>query len=298
MSRPLRVEFGGALYHVTSRGDRREAIFKGDDDRRALLGVVAQAMERFDAEVLAYCLMGNHYHFVVVTHQANLSQLMRHINGIYTQQFNRQHGLVGHLFQGRFKAILVDRDAYLLEVCRYVELNPVRAGMVDQPAQWAWSSYRAHTGLCEGPAWLNSRVLHEHLLQREVKTLGDGRVAARRYEALVRAGLGVDLWGPALNRQVFLGDDAFVARVRQQADSGRLRATAVPKRQRCVPSALQQWFERGLSREEALRRAYLGGGFTMVEMAAQLGITAARVGQLIAKAEQRQQGLEGGSKRR
>ena len=111
MSRPLRLEFPGAVYHVTSRGDRREPIYRGDEDRRLQLWVLAQAMERFDAQVLAYCQMGNHYHLVLHTRQANLSRLMRHLNGVYTQRFNQRHGMVGHLFQGRFKAILVDRHA-------------------------------------------------------------------------------------------------------------------------------------------------------------------------------------------
>ncbi len=108
-----------------------------DTDRAGLLDVLAQGMQRFDAQVLASCLMGNHYHFLLHTRQANLSLLMQHLNGVYTQAFNRRHGKVGHLFQGRFKAILVDRDAYLLEVCRYVELNPVRAGMVAGPGDGA-----------------------------------------------------------------------------------------------------------------------------------------------------------------
>ena len=137
MARPLRIEFPGAVYHVTSRGDRREAIFVDDQDRHALLEVVAQALSRFDAQALAYCLMDNHYHFVLHTRQANLSLLMRHINGVYTQAFNRRHGKAGHLFQGRFKAILVDRDAYLLEVCRYVDLNPVRASWRGQALPFA-----------------------------------------------------------------------------------------------------------------------------------------------------------------
>ena len=133
MSRPLRIEFPGAIYHVTSRGDRREPIFEDDTDRAALLGVVEEGMRRYDEQMLAYCLMGNHYHFVLHTRQANLSRLMRHLNGVYTQAYNHRHRKVGHMFQGRFKAILVDRDAYLLEVCRYVELNPVRTLMVTGP---------------------------------------------------------------------------------------------------------------------------------------------------------------------
>ncbi|HMR09785.1 MAG TPA: transposase, partial [Polyangiaceae bacterium] len=103
MSRPLRIEFPGAVYHVTSRGDRREAIYRDDDDRVRHLDVIAQGLDRFDARVLAYCLMGNHYHLVLRTGQPNLSALMRHINGVYTQIFNRRHALAGHLFQGRFK---------------------------------------------------------------------------------------------------------------------------------------------------------------------------------------------------
>ena len=115
MARPLRIEFSGAIYHVTSRGDRREVIFEDDVDRRSFLEVVSQALRRFDAVALAYCLMDNHYHFVIHTRRANLSRLMRQINGVYTQAYNRRHHKVGHLFQGRFKGILVDRDAYLLE---------------------------------------------------------------------------------------------------------------------------------------------------------------------------------------
>ncbi|HVJ26063.1 MAG TPA: transposase, partial [Vicinamibacterales bacterium] len=138
MTRPLRIVFPGAIYHVTTRGDRREPIFVDDEDRRALLSVVAEALDRFEAGMLAYCLMGNHYHFVLQTWRGNLSRVMRYINGVYSQAFNRRHGKVGHLFQGRFKAILVDRDAYLVEVCRYVELNPIRARCVDDPRQWQW----------------------------------------------------------------------------------------------------------------------------------------------------------------
>ena len=120
MARPLRIEFPHTIHHVTARGDRREHIYRSDDDRRMHLAVIAQTMARFDAQLLAYCLMGIHFQLVLHTRQANLSRLVRHLNGVYTQRFNRHHGLSGHLFQGRFKAILVDRDAYLRAFCRYV----------------------------------------------------------------------------------------------------------------------------------------------------------------------------------
>lgn len=181
MSRPLRIEFEGAVYHVTSRGDRREPIFVDDDDRGRLLQIVGHAMDRFDAQVLAYCLMGNHYHFVVQTRKANLSALMRHVNGVYTQDFNRRHGKVGHLLQGRFKAVLVDRDAYLLEVCRYVELNPVRAGLIERVEDWAWSSYAAHVGLAAAPPWLDTSALHGCLLGRTPQDAAERRRAATRH---------------------------------------------------------------------------------------------------------------------
>jgi putative transposase len=112
MARPLRIDFPGAVYHVTSKGDRREEIFVDNVDREGLLGVAGHALGRFDAQMLSYCLMSNHYHFVIHTRQANLSQLMRQINGVCTQAFNRRHANVGHLFQGRFKAIVVDRENF------------------------------------------------------------------------------------------------------------------------------------------------------------------------------------------
>jgi putative transposase len=205
MARPLRLEFPGALYHVTSRGDRREPIFEDNLDRQTLLAVVAKGMQRFDAVVFAYCLMPNHYHFVMQTRQPNLSRIMRHINGVYTQAYNRRHRKVGHLFQGRFKAVLVNRDAYLLEVCRYVDLNPVRAGMVQRPQDWTWSSYCAHTGRDQAPEWLDSAFLHRQLAPRAPRREGPGR-----YEEFVAQGRGVKLWEEALSGQIYLGRDEFV----------------------------------------------------------------------------------------
>ena len=184
MSRPLRIEFPGAVYHVTSRGDRRGLIYRDDEDRTTHLEVIDRAMDRFDGQVLAYCQMGNHFHLVLHTRQANLSRLMRHVNGVYTQAFNRRHGLVGHLFQGRFKAILVDKDAYLLALCRYVERNPVAAGMVVAADEWPWSSYRAHVCLATTPSWLDSDGLHAYLLGRPVAGDLDRKHAIQRYTAL------------------------------------------------------------------------------------------------------------------
>ena len=146
MARPLRIEFPGALYHVTSRGNGRAAIYLDNRDREAFLDVLGVVCERMQWICYAYCLMTNHYHLVVETQEGHLSRGMRQLNRVYTQRFNRHHGRVGHVLQGRYKAILVDRDPYLLELSRYVVLNPARAGMVKSPGHWRWGSYRATVG--------------------------------------------------------------------------------------------------------------------------------------------------------
>jgi len=138
MSRPIRVEYAGALYHVTSRGNRREDIFLDEGDRLVWLSVFAEVCERFNWRCHAWCLMDNHYHILVETIEGNLSKGMRHLNGVYTQKSNRKHGRVGHVYQGRYKAILVQKDGYLLELSRYVVLNSVRAGMVGDALSREW----------------------------------------------------------------------------------------------------------------------------------------------------------------
>jgi len=300
MARPLRIEFPGAVYHVTSRGNRGEPIFADDADRAALLQTVGDAAERFDAALLAFCLMGNHYHFVLRTHQPNLSRLMRQVNGVYTQAFNRRHGKAGHLFQGRFKAILVDSDAYLLAVCRYVELNPVRARLADDPAAWRWSSCRAHLGLAEAPAWLDSTALFAQLLGRPAASLHDRQRARQHYAEALAAGRDAALWPQALRQQIYLGDEAFVARM--QAGAGGAFGTVpepaaqrgdgdIPREQTRPPLTLPQWLAAGPTREVALRRAHVEGGWTLTAIARELGLSVSRVSRLAARA--RRQGADG-----
>ena len=150
MARPLRLEYAGALYHVTSRGDRREDIYRDDEDREEWLAVLAEVCERFNWVLHAWCQMTNHYHILVETIDGNLSRGMRQLNGVYTQRFNRRHGEVGHLYQGRYKAILVQKESYLQELTRYVVLNPLRR-MVEKLEDWPWSSYPATIGLTKVP---------------------------------------------------------------------------------------------------------------------------------------------------
>ncbi|MCK9686579.1 transposase [Scleromatobacter humisilvae] len=285
MARPLRIDFPGGVYHVTSRGDRKEPIFRDDRDRDRLIAVLAQALERFDATVLAYCLMGNHYHLVVQTRRGNLSRLMRHVNGVYAQAFNRRHGLVGHLFQGRFTSIHVDRDAYLLEVCRYTELNPVRAQMVDGAADWRWSSHRAHCGLEQSPSWLDTRALHAQLLGRDALSGTERHLAARRYARFVSEGRGVPLWERELRQVVYLGDEDFVETVQARVRPAVLREREIPFAQRHAPKRALRQAASTDSRDESIRRAYVKDGMTMTEIAKAVGLSVSRVSRLMARGE-------------
>ena len=283
MSRPLRIEFPGAIYHITSRGDRREPIYRDDQDRLDQLTVLEQAMDRFEAQALAYCQMGNHYHLVLHTRAGRLSLFMRHLNGVYTQRFNRRHGLVGHLFQGRFKAILVDRDAYLLSLCRYVERNPVAAGIADAPQDWAWSSCRAHVGLAPTPRWLDSAGLHGYLLGRPVADAADRAKAVARYAELLGQNTDADLWARGLRQQVFLGDDAFVQRtLDDHPAAAKAKTPEVPQRQRARPKVLGELLVACASREEAMHAAYTKHNYTMTQIAQSLGLSVSRVSRLIA----------------
>lgn len=270
MARPLRIEFPGAVYHVATRGEA--PVFVDDDDRRLLLELVDQAAERFDAQVLAYGLGTQHYELLIFTRQANLSRLMRHLNGVYTQAHNRRHGRTGHVFQGRFKAVLVDREHLLLDACRYVELVGVRDGVVDDPARWPWSSFPAHSGLADSPPWLEVEGLWGHVLGRQPQSASDRRRAAQRYYGLVESDPALDIWSQ-LRHQIFLGDAAFVQRTVSQSE----RAPRTPR-----PRGLREWMRSSNSREEALYRAHTEGGQSMTALARELGLSVSRVSRLIA----------------
>lgn len=282
MARPLRIELAGAVYHVSARSEAGEPVFADDADRASLLAVLGQAMQRFDAQVLAYCLMPDHYHLLLFTRQANLSRLMRHVNGVYTQGYNRRHGSGGPLFQGRFKAVQVDREALLLDACRYVELNPQRLGLVRNAADWPWSSCRAHLGLVEPPAWLDVNGLHGHLLERPALSGADHRRAAERYAKLLSSEPLLQLWPGHLRQQIFLGDAKFAERMQAMARQRR-RGAEQPRSGRARSFA--QWLGESGSREQALYRAHTQGGISMTALAGELGLSVSRISRLIKSAE-------------
>lgn len=173
MSRPLRIVYPGATYHITVRGHRKKDIFLSDDDREDFLAILAKTIETHNWYCYAYCLMGNHYHLLIETPEANLSQGMRDLNGKYTQSFNKKYGLTGTAFQGRFKSFLIEKEPYLLNVARYIDLNPVRANLVKEAHDWRWSSYCAMVGLVDVPAWLNASFILGHFSKNPQKSYAE-----------------------------------------------------------------------------------------------------------------------------
>jgi REP element-mobilizing transposase RayT len=265
MARPLRLEFPGALYHVTARGDRRDAIYLEERDQRFFVRLLGQTCERMNWECYAYCLMTNHYHLVVETADGNLSRGMRHLNGVYTQKFNFHHDQVGHVFQGRYQAILVDRDAYLLELARYVVLNPVRAGLARSAGQWPWSSYRATVALSPCPDWLAAEKILRLFGQS-----GPHSIAA--YSQFIEAGVsGTPVWND-LKHQLFLGDDAFVERMKRRINAA-VHSCEIPREQR-EPGGqtIASFAVNARNQHAAMAQAYLLGGHTMKAIADHFGV--------------------------
>jgi len=203
MARPLRIQFQGAVYHVTSRGNERREIFRDDQDRKIFLDTLKNVIFRYNWLCHTYCLMDNHYHLLIETPDGNLSIGMRQLNGNYTQRFNKRHSRAGHLFQGRFKAVLIQKDSHLLEVCRYVVLNPVQVGMVQSPEEWVWSSYGATAGRTKThPCLVTDWVLSQF---GSTKTM-----AEFSYRKFIRDGISAESIWKRVKAENVLGDKDFV----------------------------------------------------------------------------------------
>ena len=274
MARPLRIEFPGALYHVTSRGDRREPIFEDDEDRLKFMDVLAEVVKRFNWVCHVFCLMTNHYHLVVETPEGNLSKGMRQLNGMFTQASNRRHKRVGHIFQGRFKGILVDKDSYLLELARYVVLNPVRAGMVKHPKEYPWSSYGMMVGYVQTPSWLAADGV--------LALFGTRRAEARRrYAQFVAEGVGKETVWSELRQQIYLGNEKFVQRMQRKTALQGDELT-VPRAQRRAPApSLAAVEKKCRDRNSAIVAAYDTGVYSYREIAEYFGLHLATIGRIV-----------------
>jgi REP element-mobilizing transposase RayT len=274
MSRPIRIEFPDALYHVTARGDRREDIFEDDADRQMFLSTLEQVVTQFNWLCYAWCLMDNHYHLMIQTPDGNLSKGMRQLNGVYTQTSNRRHKRVGHLFQGRFKAILVDSDTYLLELTRYVVLNPVRAGMVKKPEDWSWSSYRSSVGLEPAAPWLEVDGLLAQFGKRR-------SLAQQRYSQFVSEGINGNSPWLNLKGQVFLGDDQFVERMQAHIQPVNDVVQIPLAQRRRAPPSLAVIERQSSDRNAAMIAAHATGCYSYQQIADYFGVYFTTVGKVV-----------------
>jgi REP element-mobilizing transposase RayT len=245
-----------------------------DRDRAQFLTLLAHVIDRYGWLCHAYCVMDNHYHLLLETPQPNLSQGMRQLNGRYTQAFNRRHRRVGHLLQGRFTAILVEKEAHLLELCRYVVLNPVRAKMVTHPRLWTWSSYRGTAGETAGPVWLTTDWLLGQFRARQ-------REAQRCYRAFVAEGRGGPRPWEQLQGQIYLGSEAFIA---QHQPDRTIRE--IPRRQtQATRLPLRAVFQRRDGQARLIAVAYRQYGYRLREIADHLGVHYATVSRRLKQAE-------------
>ena len=222
MARPLRMEYEGAHYHVTTRGNERKAIFRDDIDRRKFLELVGRAVKQFDLGLHAYVLMDNHYHLLIETRRAGLNRALRYVNGVYTQSFNRRHKRVGHLFQGRYKAILVEKQSYLLELSRYIHLNPWRVKRSIDPIKYPWSSLGYYLGTSSVPSWLTVKdVLNPF-----------GSKGKRGYREFIEDGIRQGLRSPweDVRGQAVLGSPGFVEEAVKRHDAGKGKKIKIARR--------------------------------------------------------------------
>ncbi|MDX8406012.1 MAG: transposase [Mariprofundus sp.] len=274
MVRPLRIEYEDAMYHVTSRGNHQNDIFFDDADRHAFLEILTSVVRDFAWLCHGYCLMGNHYHLIIQTPHANLCSGMRQLNGVFTQYSNRKHGRSGHLLQGRYTSIIVDADTYLLALSRYVVLNPVRAGMVDDVSQWAWSSYRATAGLVAVPALLTTEMILDAYSTNSIN-------AQQRYTEFVADGLHKPAVWLALQQQIFLGQDDFVADVQHKAVESAYNSNIPKAQQRMPATALADIEAMYEERNKAIVAAYQTGAYSYDQIALYFHLHASTVGRII-----------------
>jgi REP element-mobilizing transposase RayT len=277
MGRPLRIHYPGAFYHVTSRGNEQREVFKSQREGERFLTYLASARERYGAAIHCWCLMGNHYHLLLETPDGNLPQIMRHINGAYTTYLNVKRRRSGHLFQGRYKAFLVEADAYALELSRYIHLNPVRAGLAARPEDYPRSSYRSYIGRVATPDWLTTgQVLG--------CVAANAGAAPSRYREFVEDRLGKEYESPLQGAVAgaILGRLAFIDKVKHKHVHTRVLANDVPAlRQLMARPTVEEILgavgeETGESEKEArrigLRLSHILSGLPLRQLGESFGV--------------------------
>ena len=283
MSRPLRIEYPGAVYHVTSRGNEKKPVFKTDADRHNFLNTLQHVNQRYNWICHAYCLMTNHYHLLIETPDGNLSTGMRQVNGVYTQLFNKLHGRTGHLFQGSYKAILIQKDSHLLEVCRYVVLNPVRAKMVEKPEDYPWSSYLSTAGRAKAHPCLTTEWVLGQFGGKRVK-------AEQEYRKFVSWGIGEQTIWTGVRGQSLLGEEEFADRFVDHLRKKQTLPEITRSQKYLNRPALQKLFPEEVlknkkKRDRRIAEAVRKHGYFQREIAEHLGLNYATVSRLVTAQE-------------
>ncbi|MDX8410664.1 MAG: transposase [Mariprofundaceae bacterium] len=269
MARPPRIEHPGAVYFVSARGAGGRSVFASDADRTLFLDILELVLDRFGWVCHAYCLSDDRYHLLIETSRANISRGMRQLNGLFTQRINRRHGRAGHVFQGRFKAVVIEKEAWLLELCRHVALIPVQAGLAGHVEGWSWSSYAATAGLVPEPDFLTVGWILEEF--------GSSRKAAQaEYRQFVEDGVGAPSPMLKVRDQIILGSDAFrngLLGGMKIGSTGNLSLAAIEAR----------YTQRG----EWIAAAYRDHGYIMQDIADHAGLHISSVSNIIKAWEQR-----------
>ncbi|HJR58876.1 MAG TPA: transposase [Vicinamibacterales bacterium] len=277
MARPLRIHIPGKAYHLFARGDNKAAIFRDDEDCARFLDLLTRVLGRFAVQCLAYCLLWNHFHLLVIPREHSVSRLMHDLNGTYCQWFNRRHKRVGHVLQGRFGSRIVDESDYMLTALRYIAMNPVAGGQVTRPDDWVWSSYRATAGICAAPVFLALDAVWSAL------HCPDPVAGRARYIAHVAGGADSD----ELQKALLFGDDLLVRQVRPLVEphrdteafvhAERFAATRPPL-DAILLNADSPWTVK-----RAARDAFHRYGYTLQEIGDMVGRTPSSISKWIAK---------------
>ena len=306
MARPLRIEYPDAVYHVMNRGKGRQKVFLREEDREEFLKLLEEIHRRWKVEIYAYCLMDNHYHICFRTPQGNLSRVMRHVDGVYTQRFNRAHKTDGSLFRGRYKALVIDEEEYLGAVVRYIHLNPVKAGLVKEPKDYEWSTHRVYVTRSQRVGWVHTQKLSE--------SLGGGK----GFDEYVKAGNDeeIEKFYKRGRLSPILGDEVFVEEVQDKVkgpgdehvrDEGKILQPRIEKIIKCVATGYgvnkaqilkSVRGQENEARQVAMYLAYEVGWMKLQEIARAMGLGSyGAVGWNCAKVRERKDN-EPGFKRR
>ncbi len=274
MARPLRPEYAGAVYYVSSVGNRGQSVFQNSADGNVWIEVLERVCGRFDCRCFGYCLMSDGYHLVIETPRPNLSKAIRQLNGVYTQRSNRLHDTDGHVFRGRYKSIVVQREEYLLPLMAHIFLLPLRAGFVKHPNQFKWSSCRYLYGKDEVPEYV------------DLKWFSEGFASdTDSFDEFLRENHSRDVVSET-RKQIYLGDDEFIELV-QEKTSEASRSKDIPKYQvtKPVSSMINGFAQSGHSREEAIAKTYLTGDYTLRNIADAVSLHYSVVSKIVSEYE-------------